>query len=151
MYRRPIHVALGVLVAGVALAATAHAGGQSLSVRFPDPARAPRSADAALYVHALNCGAPAAATLTARAEGMVGGERRTVKVALEPTGKRGIYAVKRQWPAEGRWVLVVTWKDHEHASALVALDGAGVGKAGEPRVEYGPVSADEIMAALASR
>ena len=57
------------------------------------------------------------------AEGMVGTERRTVRLAFEKTTQPGVYALKRQWPADGRWALVIsTGPATGAATALVSLD-----------------------------
>jgi hypothetical protein len=152
-----VRAALAALFALI-LAAPAFAGGQSISVSVPsDP-----SSGAALLVNAYNCGAACKAPLTGRAEGIVNGERRTIPLELKPARKLGTYAVAKQWPSRGSWVLVFSWKDHGHASALVTLGPDGrietaSSRAAEPKkaaaalkVAYGPVSADDVSAALAA-
>ena len=60
------------------------------------------------------------------AEGMVGNERRSVRLRFEKTSQPGVYALRRQWPAEGRWALVVsTGPTDAAATALVALGARG--------------------------
>lgn len=60
------------------------------------------------------------------AEGLVGSERRTVRLRLEPTPQPGVYTLRRQWPSEGRWALVIsTGPDDGAATALVDLGTRG--------------------------
>ena len=56
------------------------------------------------------------------AEGIVGGQRRSVTLRFDDTSHPGVYALKRQWPTEGRWALVVTTGTvGDGASALVTV------------------------------
>jgi len=63
------------------------------------------------------------------AEGLEGTERRTVKLDFQKASQPGVYALRRQWPAEGRWVLVISTGGStdagDGATALVSLDGRG--------------------------
>jgi hypothetical protein len=88
------------------------------------------SKDAVMVVRSLCCDVSTVA-LTATAEGVVDGVRRSIPVRLDAM-KDGGHAVARQWP-DGEWVLHLTGTCAERntsASTLVALDGSGFVKAG---------------------
>ena len=61
--------------------------------------------------------------LTASAEGMVNGERRTVALRIDATAQPGVFAVRRQWPTTGSWLVRVTLA--RSTTALVTLDNDG--------------------------
>jgi hypothetical protein len=110
-----------ILVAALtAAAATAQAGGFFLSIH------APASTGAVLNVEAMGCHDYSHATVTGRAEGIVGGKRQTLPVTLAPTGKPGTYSVRQQWPADGKWVLVLSGESdgrQTHTIVELAPDG----------------------------
>jgi len=107
--------ALAVLVAGGS-SSVAWAGGFGISATLPAPEVREREKDAVLVLTAAGCHGPGA-TISATAEGLVNGQRRSINLALTPlsapaTGEKNApdfprYAVKRQWPAEGTWVLAL--------------------------------------------
>lgn len=86
----------------------------------------PGGSDAVLVVHAYSCHAPTDAAVRASAEGVVNGKRKTIPIELKPTGATGVYAVTRQWPAEGAWALVFSIDRGGQTTALVKLDAKGV-------------------------
>jgi hypothetical protein len=111
---------------------SAIAGGPPwISVEMPGDPTNPASRGAVMLVHVYSCGSPTNAPVTATAEGVVNGERRTVALALEPAGS-GVYALKQQWPSEGAWVLTFTASVGGTVSTLVALGPNG----GVDPVEY---------------
>ena len=60
------------------------------------------------------------------AEGLVNGERRSVRLDFDRTSQAGVYALRRHWPTEGRWALVIsTGPENGAATALVALGARG--------------------------
>jgi hypothetical protein len=78
-----------------------------------------------MLVHAYSCGGPTPTAVTAMAEGIVKGERRSIPLTLEATGATGVYAVKKQWPSEGAWVLTFTMSVGGQVSTLVTLGPDG--------------------------
>ena len=106
--------ALAVLVLGGS--SVARAGGFGISAALPSPDVRERDKDAVLVLTAAGCHGPGA-TIFATAEGLVNGQRRSIKLALTPlhapaTADKNTpdfprYIVKRQWPAEGTWVLAL--------------------------------------------
>lgn len=110
-------------VAPVFLATTAavFAGGFYLSVTVPDAeSDDPRVKEAVLLVRPIGCHEPSAAKLSVRAEGLVDGQRKSLAVRLTPLGDEEGYAVRRQWPAEGVWVLTLTGEYRGHTSSVLA-------------------------------
>jgi hypothetical protein len=71
-------------------------------------------------VHAAaHDGPPDISALTGTAEGLVSGTRRSIPLKRESTSRPGVFAVRKQWPSEGAWVLRITL---ESTTAIVALD-----------------------------
>jgi hypothetical protein len=78
---------------------------------------------ALLLVHAtFREGTSQVSDLNGTAEGVVNGTRRSVQLRFENTSRADVYALRPQWPAEGRWVLRINLRS---TTALVALDPAG--------------------------
>ena len=95
----------GTLVA-LALAATAaYAGGFGIDVQAPNPKDA-RMKDAVVVFQAYGCHGPGA-KVTATAEGIVDGKRKSIPLRMKNLGGDA-FMLTRQWPKEGRWVLAVT-------------------------------------------
>ena len=139
---RKTPVAVAVLVCAV-LAHTAWAGGHQV---VAEAARDGRS----LVVRTYNCGTPASLSLEGAAEGLVGGQRRTIPLEITRAAEPGVFNVARQWPVEGQWALVFTVAGGHPVSTLVTLEpGAAVRIAAQKQANEKP-SADTIVAALAS-
>jgi len=78
---------------------------------------------AILLVHAAtHAGPPTVADVSGSAEGIVSGARRTIALKLDATSQPGVFAVRRQWPTEGTWLLRISLLS---TTAIVSLDGAG--------------------------
>ena len=95
---------------------SAKAGGFQISVQPPDTTKMSMK-DAVLVVRTFGCMQPADANVTINAEGMVAGRRQTVPVQLH-ADDTGVYAIRQQWPAEGKWVLVLTGTLHGMTSTV---------------------------------
>lgn len=94
-----------------------------LSIESPVNPYDGSTAGAILLVHAAtHAGPPTIADVSGSAEGIVSGARRTIALKLDPTSRPGVFAVRKQWPAEGTWLLRISL---ESTTALVSLDGAG--------------------------
>jgi hypothetical protein len=78
---------------------------------------------ALLLVHAVTReGVPKLADLSATAQGLVNGSRRSMTIRLDTTSKPGVFAVRRQWPSDGTWLLQISLYS---TTAIVVLDRAG--------------------------
>jgi hypothetical protein len=96
-----------------------------ISLEIPANPLDPTTRDAALVIHAFHHATPAGVPLTATAEGLVNGERRSVELELGETSRGSVYAVTQQWPSEGYWVLAITGGAHSDVSLLVELGPDG--------------------------
>jgi hypothetical protein len=108
----------------LALAAQLYAGGFYLQAGKPDTEEA-RKANAVLTMKATGCNDPAKTTVTATAEGLVNGERRTIALKLTPLSEPGSYALTRQWPKEGRWVIHLSATSNIGVAEALAVEGPG--------------------------
>ena len=107
----------------LAIASPALAGGFQLSIETPAGSADPQMKDVVLVARTYGCHQPADAKLSATAEGIVSGTRKSLPLELKTVGS-GVYAIKQQWPSQGTWVL--------------ALTGAYNGMASSVLVELGP-------------
>ena len=92
------------------------AGGFQLSVRAADSSSEVK--DAVLLVKTFGCFQPSDANVVGTAEGVVNGQRKTIKLDLHPTST-GVYAVKQQWPSEGKWVLLFSGNLHTFTCSVM--------------------------------
>jgi len=99
---------LGLAAVVVAGAQWALAGGFFLTIGNPVAANAPQAKGAVLVVRPDGCHEPAKARISGTAEGIVNGARRSVPLKLTALPTTGVYAVNREWPAEGAWVVNLT-------------------------------------------
>jgi hypothetical protein len=116
--------------ATVDAAAPAIAGPPWISIEYPVNPFDRTTRGAHLLVHAYYHGTPAGYPVTGTAEGIVNGERRTITLQFQTTSRTGVYALRKQWPSDGSWTLViaVTQGDHDRggvAQALVELSPNG--------------------------
>jgi hypothetical protein len=115
-----------ILFIALAGSTLSFAGGPpSFSFEAPTGSAKPGASSPVLVVHAFSCHEPTDAALSAHAEGVVGGKRRTIPLKLESAGKTGVYTVARQWPADGSWALVFSLDRGGRTTALVTLDSKG--------------------------
>lgn len=91
----------------LAIYSPAFAGGFQLSVETPSSSSDSQMKDVVLVARTYGCHQPADAKLSATAEGLVNGARKSVALELRSIGS-GVYAIKQQWPSEGTWVLALT-------------------------------------------
>jgi hypothetical protein len=98
-----------------------------ISIEYPPSPYDATTRDAFLLVHAFHHGTPMNFPVEGKAEGVVGGARRSVTLTFTPTSRQGVYALRKQWPADGNWVLAiaVTQERDSKAGALVELSPRG--------------------------
>jgi hypothetical protein len=109
----------------LAIASPALAGGFQLSIETPAGPADPQLKDVVLIARTYGCHQPADAKLSATAEGLVSGERKSLPLELRSIGS-GVYAIKQQWPSEGKWVLALTGAyNGMMSSVLVELGSNG--------------------------
>jgi len=91
-------------------------------------------------------GIPRVADISGAAEGIVGSTRRSIPLSFEPTDRPGVFAVRRQWPAEGTWMARISLLT---TTALVTFDRTG--NVASARVPTEPQSGVQIPRAVAAR
>jgi hypothetical protein len=130
-----------------------------ISIEYPVNPYDATTRDAFLVVHAFHHGNPMAFPVSGTAEGLVNGQRRTIPLEFQKASRAGEYALRKQWPNEGTWTLVLKVAQGDDAvSAIVDLAADGqVAKVNVPtRQERGwtvpaRVVMADIDAALRSR
>jgi len=104
------------LTAVLALAGRLFAGGFYLQLGNPEANPEAKRVNAVLTVKATGCGEPARAQITASAIGWIDGERREIALKLTRLSEPGTYALVRQWPNEGRWVIQLRGTEQLHGA-----------------------------------
>lgn len=123
----------------------------SLTIGSPVAAGGFQAKAAVFAIRSRGCSEPGKPELTGTVEGLVDNKRRTVPllhVIAMPTP--GVYAVTREWPPEGVWVVNLTGRcDQAAAGALVPIGPKGFLRDSSkffPR----PAAKEEIEASLQS-
>ena len=152
---------LGLAAALVTLLAVpALAGPPWISIELPVNPYDQSTRGAFLLVHSFHHGTPTGYIVTGTAEGIVNGERRSIKLEFSETSRDGVYALKRMWPTDGVWTLVIKANQgpDDAATAVVELGPEGeVASVRVPTTQRGqwtvpaPVSLGDIDAALKTR
>lgn len=121
-------LALGALAAALSLpiaAATATlvtAGPPWISIEHPVNPYDPATRGAFLMVNAFHHGTPVGIPVSGTAEGLVDGQRRSVKLEFGRTSRTGVYALRKQWPDQGLWTLVISVSQGEDDAATAVVD-----------------------------
>jgi len=109
--RSPLKLSLFLagFAALVAAAPSAHrAGPPWISIEYPANPLDPTTRGAYLLVHAFHHQTPMESMVSGTAEGLVNGERKSVALRFESTGRTGVYALRKQWSDDGVWTLVIS-------------------------------------------
>jgi hypothetical protein len=140
---------------------TALAGPPWIAIEYPANPFDRATRDAFLTVRTYHHGDIMAKTLTGTAEGVVDGKRQSMPLDIRPGSQPGVYAVRWQRPAVGRWVLVINSASQGvvDATAVVEISATGgVAGVSVPTRSFGngwigprPVAASEIDALLQGR
>lgn len=161
MQRKVTKAALAAVLLTVIMAmAPARVGPPWISIEYPPSPFDRTTRDAFLLVHAFHHGTPMNFPVAGKAEGIVDGQRRSIKLDFTTTSRQGVYALRKQWPSEGNWVLAidVTQEGNSKAGALVEIGASGeVAKVTVPTSRQDgwaiprAITAAEIDAALRTR
>ena len=119
---------IGLLIAltTLPLAGTAAAQDFSLQVGPPIAGRTPNAKLSLLVVRPGGCPNPASARITATAEGLVDGVRRTVPLNVTTLPTPGVHAVPKDVPNGGQWVVnLVGTCEGKTAGAIVSVVTVG--------------------------
>ncbi len=140
-----------MLAAGALMtAATLIAGGFALEIGKPSANPEAQAKNAVLVVRGYACHDAEKTTVTASAEGVVNGKRETIPLKLIALSAQSTYALTRQWPADGKWVITLVEANSNfngQPSAIVRVDGDTVDFAGVTRFTRAP-GKTEIETAL---
>jgi hypothetical protein len=152
----------GAIVAATSIALTAAApsfGPPWISIETPPNPFDSATRGSFLIVHTFHHGDAVASGVTGTAEGIVRGERKSVSLTFDTTSRRGSYALRKQWPSDGTWMLVInTGGQKNGVTALVDIETTG--EAGRVRVPTSrrdgwdipqQVTARDVTAALEAR
>ena len=82
-----------------------------ISVEYPANPHDPSTRNASFLIRTYHHGDAIEPPMRAVAEGLVDGQRRTVKLEVRPTGLRGVFAVHCDLPDQGVWIVAVTLED----------------------------------------
>lgn len=98
-----------------------------ISIEYPVNPYDASMRGAFLLVHAFHHGTPVGFPIDGTAEGIVNGERRTVRLEFTETSRPGVYALKQMWSSQGVWTLVIraTQGHDDAATAVVELAADG--------------------------
>jgi hypothetical protein len=115
-------------------AATAAAGPPWISIEYPVNPYDQTTRDAYLVVHAFHHGTPVDFPVSGTAEGIVNGQRRSVTLEFARTSRPATYALKKQWPTEGTWTLVINVAQGPDDKVTAVVDLAPSGEVASVRV-----------------
>jgi len=115
------------LVAATPSPAKRFSGPPWISIEYPANPLDPSTRGAYLLVHAFHHQIPVSSPVRGTAEGLVGGERKSIALRFDTTNRPGVYALRKQWSDDGVWSLVISVVQHEDdvAQALVELSADG--------------------------
>ncbi len=121
----------------------------SLMIGSPVAAHSFAAKTSAFVFRAKGCPEPAKPRVAGTAEGLIGSARRTVRLSrLTPMPTPGVFAVNREWPAEGVWVISLTGRCLDAtAGALIPIGATGFLRA-DSRFFPRPATGAEIEASL---
>lgn len=98
------------------------AGPPWISIEHPVNPYDPATRGAFLMVNAFHHGTPVGIPVSGTAEGLVDGQRRSVKLEFGRTSRTGVYALRQQWPGQGLWTLVISVSQGEDDAATAVVD-----------------------------
>ena len=126
MFRKSLIPALAIALVSATAAFTSPAPLKWppwISVESPVNPVDPGARGALMLVHVtFREGTSSISDLQGSAEGIVNGARRTIALRFEETGRPNTFALKRQWPTDGTWLVRLAVRQ---TTAIVTLDQAG--------------------------
>jgi len=128
MFARIRILSLAALLSA-ALASQAFAGPPWISIEYPVNPLDASMRGAFLLVHVFHHATPVIYPVEGTAEGIVNGERRSIKLEFTETSRTGVYGLRRMWATDGVWTLVIRMSRGEGgtdgATAVVELGADG--------------------------
>jgi hypothetical protein len=138
-------------ISAVLLTATLYGGGFALSVDQVSASPEARAQHAVLLARITSCADPEKSTVTATAEGIVNGKRTTIPLKVVKLAEPGAFAVTRELPQEGDWVirLVATHPAFgTYATGIVAPVSAGEVSPASAKIYRRAPTSKDVDAAL---
>jgi hypothetical protein len=106
-----------------------------------------RVKSAAFAFRTSGCPDTSKVEVSARGEGMVGTDRRSMALTITPSARPGVYAVTRQWES-GNWLVILKGScGSAQAGAIIPVGRAGFVREASKFYSHAP-SAAEIDAAI---
>jgi hypothetical protein len=134
------------------LAAPLFAGTLALEIGNPSANPEAMAKRAVLVARMTACTSPEKTTITASAEGIVDGMRKSIPLKIVLLSTAGTYAITREWPAEGTWAvrMVATNPEYKNyaASVLVPMDKGALQWASVRHYYRHPPAEAEVAAVL---
>lgn len=114
-------------VLSAVIVTTAIAGPPWIAIEYPVNPHDPNTRGAFCTVRTYHHGELMSYDISGTAEGLVNGKRQSVRLDIRRLPQDGMYAVRWQKPAQGKWALVIsTARDgHYMATALIDVDARG--------------------------
>ena len=139
-------------ITAVLLTATLYGGGFALRVDQVSASPEARAKHAVLLAHITSCAAPEKTTVTATAEGIVHGKRRTIPLKVVKLAEPGAFAVAREWPQDGDWVIKIVATHPQfgsYSTGIVApVAGAGEVSPATAKIYSHAPTSDDVEGAL---
>ena len=114
---------LRIPVPAALLAGSLFGGGFYLQLGNPEASPEALKLNAVVTVKSAGCVEPSATKISATAIGTVNGERREIKLKLDPLSAPGMFAIAQQWPKQGRWVIRLEATNGSLFTSLLASTG----------------------------
>lgn len=127
------------------------AGALTLQIDNPAANREAMAKNAIMTAHITACHSPEKTVVTATAEGIVKGERQTLPLTVIRLSQPGSFAVAREWPREGSWVvkMIATNPDYQnYATSIVVPVDRNSATRESAKVFYHAPSQDEVDSIL---
>jgi hypothetical protein len=121
----------------------------ALTLQVDDPKTNPEAIakHAVVAAHITACHSPEKTSVTATAEGIVDGQRRSIPLKVIRLSEPGAFAVTHEWPREGKWTvkMIATNPDYkDYATSIVVPVGKDAVDPAAAKVFYHAASADEV-------
>ena len=140
-----------VVLSTALLAVPLFAGALVLQVTDPHTNPEAQAKHAVMLIQVTACNSPERTELSVTAEGLAGGQRKTVPLHAIKLSTPGLFAVAREWPDEGVWAVRVTATNPEYKNyttgVLAPVTKETWSKAGTKQFYRAPTE-DDVNSAL---
>jgi hypothetical protein len=103
-----------LLLAVSLLSAPLFAGALALEVGNPAANAEAQAKHAVVLVRTTACHSPEKTEITATAEGLVSGVRRSIPLKVIALSTPGTFVVTREWPSDGTWAVKIVARNPEY-------------------------------------